>query len=331
MIRSGVTIIDALETLVDQTENGTFQTVISSVSESIQNGQTLSNSLKKHPKVFDRFYISLIEVSENSGSLDENLDFIAKQLLKRYRLRRKIQTAMLYPSFVLIAMLTMGSFVSLFVLPQLVSFFEAFDTELPITTQILLVIAGLMKNHGLLIWGSVVVVGIATYFAVRSKLVKPLWHRFLLSIPVLGEFLKESELAQMCRNLGILLRSGVPLVTSLDVTAQTVSNITFQRHTLKLKVSAEAGKTLAYTMEHNSQVVFPPIVFKMISVGEKTGKLDESLLYLGDFYEEEIDTTTKNLSTIIEPVLLISVGLAVGFLALAIITPIYELTGSLQK
>lgn len=331
MIKAGVTIIDALETLEDQTDSKSFRNIIASVKHDIENGQPLSKSMKKFPHVFDRFYVSLIEVSENSGSLDENLDFIAKQLLKRYRLKRKIQSAMLYPSFVLLAVIVMGGFVSLFVLPQLVDFFEAFNTDLPVTTQILLFVAGVFKNYGLWIWSAILVLFVLMKFLVKTKLIKPLWHQFLLSIPFLGLFLRESELAQMCRNLGILLKSGVPLVSALDVTKQTVTNVIFENHIAKLSKAAETGKTLAASMENTSTFLFPPIVSKMISVGEKTGKLDESLLYLGDFYEEEIDTTTKSLSTVLEPVLLITVGLAVGFLALAIITPIYELTGSIQK
>ncbi len=331
LIHAGITVIDALETLSEQTENTAFREIIDDVRRQIENGQPISKALRKHPKVFDDFYVSLMEVSEQSGSLDENLDFIAKQLIKKYRLKKKIQGAALYPSFVLIAVVIMGGFVSLFVLPQLVDFFEAFDTELPIATQILLYIATLFKEHGLLIWAGIISFLVLFRATVKTDRVRPYWHKLILMIPIIGPFIAQSEIAQFSRNLGILMRSGVPILEALDVTLHTLSNEVFKKHVRSIRQTLEKGKSIGEALSSNTFKEFPPLVSKMIAVGEKTGKLDESLLYLGDFYEEEIDDTTKNLSTVLEPILLITIGLVVGFMAIAIITPIYELTGSIQK
>src|SRR3989344_1312574 len=331
MIKAGITIDDALETLAEQTKSSAFKKIIESVLADVKNGQTLSKALNKHPKAFDQFYVSLIQVSEESGSLDDNLEFIAKQLAKNYNLIKKIKAAMLYPMIIFSVMTIMGGFVSFFILPLLVSFFEAFGDNLPLSTQILLFIANTFKNHGLII--AITAVSLFTLFQyiIRLNKVKPYWHKFLLKLPIIGKFIINTQVAQFSRNFGILIKSGLPIAKSLDVTSQTLNNITFRNHVNRLSSSLSRGKNIADTMENGQYKEFPTLVSKMIAIGEKTGKLDESLLYLGEFYEDEIDDFSKNLTTLLEPVLLVIIGIAVGFVALAIITPIYELTSSFSK
>ena len=166
---------------------------------------------------------------------------------------------------------------------------------------------------------------------IQSRKIKPLWHKFLLKIPLIGNFLALSQITRFCRNLGTLLASGVAVVDALEVTAETLSNLAFKNEVLLLKTDVEKGKNISDVLDKHKNSNFPPVAVKMIGVGEKTGKLDETLIYLSDFFEEEIDNISKNLSTIIEPILLITIGIAVGLVALAIITPIYELTGSIRR
>jgi type IV pilus assembly protein PilC len=331
MIKAGIPLAEALDTLVDQSRSASLRKVLSSVLKDVQNGQSLTKSLGKHPKVFDQFFISLIGIGEESGTLEENLEFLSKQMSKDFRLRRKIKGAMMYPAIVVFAMFIMGGFISFFVLPKLVDFFASFEIELPITTKILLFISTMMKDYGYLILAGFVTLIILLRLITRMSKVRPLWHAFLLRVPGAGKMISYGQLSRFARNLGTLIKSGVPITKALDITADTLSNLRFRNDLMEVSKSLAKGKNIGQTLKKRNFFEYPPLVSRMISVGEKTGKLDETLLYLGDFYEDEVDDLSKNLSTLIEPVLLIVIGLAVGFVALAIISPIYELTGSIRR
>ena len=318
MIKAGIPIAEALASLVDQTKSPAFKKVLSVVLADIQNGQALAKSLGKHPKAFDQFYLSLIQIGEEAGTLEQNLEFLAKQLSKDYTLRKKIQGAMLYPGLVFGTTAIMGGFISLFVLPKLVDFFEAFEIELPLATKILLFAANTMKDYGILIFAGLALLWFLGYLLVHSRKIKPWWHRLILRFPLFGPLLAYGQLAHFSRNLGTLLKSGVPVTRSLEVTAQTLNNLAFQNGLLFVQQEVQKGKAMGDTLTSGKKqlVVFPVLVAKMIGVGEKTGKLEETLLYLADFYEDDIDNITKNLTTILEPVLLVVIGLVVGFVAL---------------
>jgi type IV pilus assembly protein PilC len=331
MIKSGIPIAEAFEIIHDQTKSPAFEKVLQKITQDIKNGQTLAESLKKHPRVFDQLYVSMIEIGEESGTLEKTLEYLSDQQEKDYDLQQKIKTAMLYPGLVLAATTIMGGFMSFYILPKLVDFFEAFDTDLPITTQILLWFATIMKNYGVVIVISIVILAIGFSSLLKLKSVKPVWHRFILRIPLIGPFIVNGQLARFSRNLSILLKSGVPISRSLEVTAYSLSNITYQKDLLVINQSLSKGKNISDALSNPRFKHFPGIVQKMINVGEKTGQLEDTLLYLADFYEDEIDAQSKRLSTILEPLLLLGIGLVVGFIALAIISPIYELTGSIRR
>jgi len=272
----------------------------------------------------------MIEVGEEAGTLDDNLVFLSEQLTKDLALKKKIQGAMLYPGLVLFATLIMSGFLSFFVLPSLVDFFTNLNIPLPLPTRILLAFAQLMKDWGVVILLSLLGLLAFLRFLITLPGIKPLWHAFLLKIPLVGTLLMYGQLTRFGRNLGILLKSGVPINKSLKVTTQTLSSITFQTIILDITQKLEAGKSIGDILSQKNNSLFPPLVTKMIAVGEKTGKLDETLTYLANYYEEEIDTVSKSFSTILEPFLLLGIGLLVGFVAIAIISPIYELTGSIR-
>lgn len=331
MVKAGIPLAEALDSLTQNTKSTAFQAILKSVLADVQNGQSLAGSLKKHPRVFDQFYTSLVAVGEESGSLEKSLDFLAKQLAKDYSLRKKIQGALMYPALVFVATFVMGGFISLVILPQLVGFFAAFNTQLPLSTRILLWFANLMKNYGLIIFAGIGLISGLFYFIVHLPKIKPAWDAAILKFPLFGGLIAYGQLARFSRNLGVLLQTGVPVDRSLDVTANTLSNLKFKNDLLEVSQSLSRGKSIGSALDNRKYPEFPSIVSKMIAVGEKTGKLDESLLYLGDFYEDEIDIISKNLTTVLEPILLLSIGLVVGFVALAIISPIYELTGSIRK
>lgn len=331
MVKAGIPILEAIDTLQTQTKSATFRRVLKSVYADVRNGQSLANALGKYPRVFNEFYVSMVRVGEESGTLEQSLEFLSRQLTKEHALRNKVRGAMLYPALLLTAVVVMGTFISLFVLPQLVKFFEAFNVTLPVTTRILLFVANIMKDYGVFIFAALFF-GIGALIAfMNTPPVRPVWHAMILKIPVFGDFLVNVNLANITRNLGVLMGSGVPVNRSLEVTAMTTDNLKFRNDILEISQKLEKGKNISSVLEEKKYTEFPSIVGKMIAVGEKTGKLEEVLLYLSDYYEDEIENFTKNLSTILEPFLLIGIGLIVGFMALAIISPIYELTGSIGK
>ncbi|MBI3486294.1 type II secretion system F family protein [Candidatus Daviesbacteria bacterium] len=331
MIKSGIPLSEAVTTIKDQTEKTVFKKVLDGVLKQLLNGQSLEKSLEKFPKVFDPLYLSLIRVGEESGELEKNLDYLSLQLKKDYEFRKKIQGAMLYPAIVFSATAIVGFSVSFFLLPQLATLFESLGSHLPLSTRILLFIANTMKSDGIFI--AIIIAGLTIGFKVliETSTFKPIWHKLLLKIPIFGPFLQNVQLAEFCRNLGTMLKSGLPINQALDIEYDATTNLVFKEYINKIKTSVSKGQFIEAILETTKYKYIPPIVAKMVGVGEKSGKLDETLLYLGDFFEEEVDDTTKNLSSILEPILLLVIGLAVAFVAMAIISPIYDLTNSIKR
>jgi len=331
MLKSGIAIAEAVETLALQTKSNKFNEVLAEISKDIKNGQTLAKSLQKHSKIFDTFYVSLIEVGEQSGTLEESLNFLSNQQAKEYSLHKKIQGALLYPTIVIVAIIIVGIGMSLFVLPKLIDLFTSLDINLPITTRILLYFANLMKNHGILITLGFIIFLYLIRIFITLPFVKPKWDRIILSLPIFGELLQNQQLSSICRNLGVMLKSGLPITKSLEIQYIATNNFVFKDYIKRLQKSVDKGKEMGIELDTGNYSKFSPIAVKMIAVGEKTGKLDEVFLYLGDFFEEEVDNVAKNLSVVLEPIILLGVGLIVGFVALAIISPIYQLTGSIKR
>jgi type II secretory pathway component PulF len=216
-------------------------------------------------------------------------------------------------------------------LPKLVDLFKSLDVNLPLSTKFLLFIAEVMKNYGPIIFAALIILSVLLKIFISLPKVKPHWHKLILSLPVIGVFLQNVEMANFSRNFGIMLKSGLPISTALESQHKSTTNLIFKGYIGKIIKGVDKGQSMEEVLQQARFKFFPAIAVKMIGVGEKTGKLDESLIYLGDFFEDEVDNTAKNFSTILEPVILIGVGLLVAFVALAIISPIYELTGSIRK
>lgn len=330
MLRSGIPLSEAVSTLADETKNQSFKKVLKGVWGQIQNGQSLYKALSSYLQVFDPLYLSLVKIGEKSGKLEENLNYLIIQQTKSYEFRKKVTGALLYPALVLISTAVAGSSLSLFVLPKLVDLFRSLDVKLPLSTKILLFVSNLMKDYGILIIISLTAILALVYWLVHTAKVKPHWHRFLLSIPALGVLLQNVELSSICRNVGLMLKSGLPIMAVLEAQCQVEGNLVYKDYLEQIRAGVDKGKSIAETLRPEKFPFIPQFMAKMIGVGEKTGKLEESFLYLGDFFEGEVDDTTKNLSNILEPVLLLILGLVVGFVALSIISPIYQLTGSIR-
>lgn len=334
MLESSISITDALITLKDQATSGTFKRVIGTVLKDIVDGQPLSKSLAKHPRVFNTLYVRLIKAGEESGTLSENMSYLSSQLTKDYELRQKVRSAMIYPSFVLTAVVLLGGFVSYFILPELLQFFRSFKIELPLATRVLMNIATIVTNYTLeLILATVSVVFVFIVF-IKLPQTRPYWHALLLRLPVVGKLNRNVHLARMSRNLGVLLKSGIPISNALILTAGTLSNIHYKNALLKVQKSVKEGNSISKSVQSlpkSNKVLFPPLVWRMIEIGEKTGTLEKQLLYVADFFDDAVSNQTKNLASTLEPVLLLVIGAIVGFVAIAVISPIYELTGSIRR
>ncbi|HEX9008080.1 MAG TPA: type II secretion system F family protein [Patescibacteria group bacterium] len=329
MIKAGVPLSEALNTVSEQATPD-LATLLKKIEEDVENGMNLATSMKKYPKVFDTFYVSLIAAGEASGTLEENLRFLAIQLNKDYILSKKISGALFYPGLVISATVIMGTIISWFVLPQLADLFTSFDVALPLSTRILLGFAALMKNYGgLIIFGMIGLVFLLV-FILRIKPIRYLFDSWIIKWPFVGKIVVDGEMARFSRNLGTLLSSGIPVVNAMEITRDTLSNLRFKKDLKEIIEKVSEGKNISLAMDTKKHSEFSRMSTKMVEVGEKTGKLDEILIYLSDYYEEEIEDVSKNLSNILEPILLLIIGVVVAFVALAIITPIYSLIGGIK-
>ena len=330
MIKSGVPILEAVSILAEQTKNASFKKILQGIEADIKNGSSLVLAFKKYPKVFSPFFVSLITVGEEAGKLDEVLSYLAEHLKKQYDFKKKIQSALLYPEIILVTALVVGAGISLFVLPQLIDLFESLNVKLPLSTQILLWTAHFMKMYGLIFFGGIIAFIVLFQAIMRHSAVRPFWDRFLFSLPLMGDYLDKIELASFCRNLGMMLKSGLPILNSFDILSTSTENYVYRHYIQTMRQGVKSGATLFNTIDTKHLTFIPIIASRMIRVGEKTGNLDETLLYLGDFFEEEIDVASKDFATVLEPIILVFVGLVVAYLAFAIITPIYDFTSAIK-
>lgn len=335
MIKSGISINEALEVISDQTSSPRFKKVTKSILEKIITGQSLSNAMGRYPKIFDPLMINIVKVGEDSGTLEENLEYLADELDSRLELRRNIKAASFYPAIILSATLGLGLVLSYFVLPQITKLFSSLNFDLPLSTRILLGAAALMDKYGLYIIGGVIGFIIFFRILISQKFAKPVWHWIIMKLPIVGGIIIHYNLVMVNRTMGILLKSGLTIDQAITITINTTNNFVYKK---KLKIALpqiKKGKTFSSILDSFKQSrrspLFPLLVIKMISVGERSGRLDESLIYLADYFEKEVDHTTKNLTTVLEPILLVFVGLMVGFIAISVISPIYQVTGQFNR
>ena len=329
MIHSGMTEVESLRLIRSQIKSKGFLKILDDVIGNIENGQSLSGSLAHYRNVFGDLFINIIKIGEISGTLSENLDYLALEMRKSQSLRSKVRGALIYPAVILVATIGVVAGLLFFILPKILPIFKSLKVTLPFTTRALMFLSDSLRAHYLII-GASLVSFIVLLLALRSiPATRYLLHRILLATPIFGNISIGFNMANMTRVLGMLLKSGEKIVQAVSITADASSNLVYKKALQEAVIEIQKGKTLyAYFEEHER--LFPPTISRMIEVGEKTGNLDNNLAYLADFYENEVDEVTKNLSGILEPILLVVMGVAVGFVALAIITPIYGITQGLK-
>lgn len=328
-LKSGLTLMDGLDMLCDQATGGKFQKMLEEIIETLRSGHALHEAFSHYPREFSPLYINLVKTGELSGTLEENLGHMAEELHKSQELREKIKSAMMYPLLILVAVAALGLSVAIFVLPKILPLFKALNVDLPITTRGLIWVAEIFSKYGL--WIGLGTIGSVIFFRwfLKRRFLRPALHFLLLRLPLAGPILRAIQLERFSRTLATLLKSGIPLDRSLQITADAASNALYQKTIHSFILEIQKGNGLAVSMEYYPRL-FPKIASRMVGMGEKTGNLEKTLDYLSTLYNEEVDHAMKNFSTMIEPVLLIFIGLIVGLVAISILGPIYKITGGIS-
>lgn len=328
MLDAGMTVPEALDTIVDQA-NGGLKRVLSRVARRVDGGSTFGDALALEPRTFSNIFVSAAVIGESSGTLSENLRRLAIQMEKDLHLRRQIQAAALYPTIILSAAAVLGLGIATFVLPQVVEVFQSLNTDLPFTTRILIWVAEIFDAAG--IWISLGFVAIVLMLVVifRQPFVRPFTHRAMLSIPALKTFVHDINRARFCRTVGTLLESGTPITEALHIGTNVMSNVVYKKAVQQIESEVGSGEKLSVIIKSHEHL-FSKMIVRMVAVGDQSGSLGKTLSYLATYYEDRVEAMSKNLSSIIEPVLLIIIGLIVGLIAISIITPIYSITSSIH-
>lgn len=327
MVSANLPLVQSLKILAGQGANPALQSVVAEVASEVEGGMKLSRALARHPKQFSDFYVNIVRSGETSGKLDEVLNYLADELEKDYDLNAKIKGAMIYPAFILSGMLIVGSLMVAFVIPQLTTIIVNAGIEVPLATRVLIFFSRAVRGYWWLMVGLVILATIAW----RRYLVTPhgraQWDYLKLHVPIFGPLLQRVYLVRFSRSLGTLLVGGVPLTSALEVVADVVGNATYKELLLQTVKAVEDGNPIASLM-HGRPDVVPPMVTQMLSVGEQTGRVDAVLDRLSNFYSREIDNLVLNLGALIEPIVIVILGLGVAGMVLAVILPMYSVAQS---
>jgi type IV pilus assembly protein PilC len=329
MLQAGLSLSRSLSVITKQTKNRKFLEIVTSLSDNLNKGNTLSDGMSKFPKVFSPLFVSMVKAGEESGTLSPSLREIADNLEKTYALNKKIKSALMYPAVILCAIILIGVLMMIYVVPTLTKTFKDVGAALPASTQFIIWISDSLKNHLLLfvviIFGFV---GLIILLA-RLKMTKHYFDFVVLRIPILGTMIIEVNTARTARTLSSLLSSGVPIARCLAITKEVLQNEYYKKVIDDANVAIEKGQTLSEIFKANPKL-YPVMMGEMIEVGEETGNLSKMLLDIAVFYEGEVETKTKDLSTIVEPVLMVFIGGAVGFFAISMISPMYSILDTIK-
>ncbi len=330
MIHAGLSISEALHTLALQAEKKSFRKVITMVKTDVESGKLLSLSLAKFPKIFTSIFVSMVEIGEVSGTLENVLQELTMQMKKDYDLRSRVKGAMTYPVVVMVAMLGITVGLVTFVLPQLLGVFASFgDVKLPLATRVLMAITNFTQAHGIALAAGIAVSVIVAVAFFRTKIGISIFDRATINLPIIGPIARKVNLARFSRTVSGLLHTDIPVIQAFGVTSQVLGNVHFRNATLDAVERIKKGEGIGKSLSAHGKL-FPPLLVQMVLVGERAGNVDELLADIAAFYEQQVDQVLGNLSSIIEPILILMLGGMVGGIALAVITPIYALTQSIS-
>lgn len=330
LIKAGIPMRESLVMIREQTRKKGYALILDAVIDNVSNGQNLSTSLARFKNTFGDFAINIIGFGEQGGILSENLEYVAEELNKKQALRKKIISAAIYPIIVTIATLGITIFLMVYLFPKIMPIFTSLNMDLPLSTRIVISISKFVSHYGFLSIAFLVIMLIAFLITLKkSQTVHFYFDKFLLKIPIIGKIIQDYNVANFTRTMGLLLRSGITMSEALPISARTTSNLVYKKEFKMLSSVVNRGAKISTHLVKQKKL-FPDIVVQIISVGEHSGNLSNSLIYLSEMYEGEIDDFTKNISSLVEPVLMIFMGILVGFVAISIITPIYGITQHLN-
>jgi type IV pilus assembly protein PilC len=328
MLNAGLTLIDSLEILKKQTTKLPLKKMIESIDEKIKGGSSFSVALKDYKSNFSNLYISLVKSGEASGKLGEILLRLADNLEKEREFKSKLKGALVYPAIVIIGMFVVMFIMVTFVLPKLLGLYKDFNVELPLSTQILIGISSFSSRF----WPLVLIIVFSGFYFIKkylaTKVGKKLFDQFTLKLPVFGHIISVSALVESTRTLAILIAAGISILDALSIVVDSTDNSVYQQAFLTVSQKVEKGLSMGTALEQEG--IFPPILVQMSQVGEQTGNLDDTLFRLSKYFEMESEMAIKTMTTLIEPLILVVLGVGVGFLVMSVITPIYNLTNSFK-
>ena len=329
MIGAGMPLAKALEALSEETANMKLRKVLVSVNTSVIKGTSFAESLRPYPKVFSEIFVNMVEVGEASGKLTLILRLLARQMKKDYDLKKRVHGAMIYPAIILMVLGGVGTFMMVYIVPTLSQTIKELGVALPLSTRIIIGVSDLIMNYALLVIIGILMAAVAFWrIMLRTERGKKLFDQAILHTPIFGTLIKQFNMARFCRTLSYLSTSGIAIVRSLEITASVLGHVEYRTAIHLASREIQKGRQLNDILSAYPQL-FSPTVIHMLKVGEETGKISEMLLRLALFFEEDVQNTTKNLSTIIEPLLMVIIGAIVGFFAVSMLQPIYGSLGNL--
>ncbi len=328
IVDAGLPLMQGLDILEKQTTDENFKRILRDIGVDVESGQTFSDTLRKHPKAFPTMYVSMVRAGEASGNLDEILAQLASYLEASEALKHKIKSAMTYPTVAFVLVVGIASFLIIWVVPKFKDIFDSLGGNLPASTQLLITVSNAMNDHLILIFLFLVAAFIGFKFWLKTDAGKFQWDSLKLKFPVFGPLMSKVAISRFTRTFSTLTRSGVPILAALEIVENTAGNEVFARAISNSKNSVRSGQTLADPLEEAN--VFPPMVTRMIAVGEKTGALESLLLKVSEFYDSEVDATVSQLTSLIEPLMIAVLGLVVGGIVFALFMPIFGLSEAVR-
>ncbi|MDP3725926.1 MAG: type II secretion system F family protein [bacterium] len=328
MLKAGLSVSRSLSVLERQTKNKTFRSIINALGRDIAKGSPLHKALGRFPKIFSSLTVAMVSAGEESGTLPESLAIIGEHLDKSYELQKKIRGALIYPAIILSTMIGIGILMLTYVVPILTSTFQELGVPLPLSTKVVIGVSSLLRDYTIFAVLFFVFIFLALLVSVRTVQGKKVLDFLFLKIPIIGALTREVNSARTARTMSSLLTAGVTIIEALNITKDVIQNSYYKEVLEKAKGTILRGTQLSFVFSRN-EYLYPVLVAEMTAVGEETGKLPEMLLNLAIFYENEVTQKTKDISTIIEPVLMVIIGISVGFFAISMITPLYSVLGDI--
>jgi type IV pilus assembly protein PilC len=329
MLKAGIPLVQAFDIIGKGHENPSMQLMLLSIKTNLENGDTLAESLKKNPLYFDELYCNLVDAGENAGVLETLLDKIATYKEKTESIKKKIKKALTYPAAVIIVAFIVTAILLLFVVPVFEDLFKSFGADLPIFTRLVVDMSKTLKQIWWLILGIIIAaVYIFIYFKRRSRPFNRFLDKTLLKVPVIGAILNKSAIARFARTLSTLSAAGIPLVNALNSVSGACGNIMYSEAVLKMREEVATGQRLQFAMLQT--MLFPHMVQQMIAIGEESGSMDAMLAKVADFYEEEVDNLVDNLSSLMEPMIMVVLGVLIGGLVIAMYLPIFKMGAAIN-